>query len=179
LEARENITHISPAVFNSQKGYANQLIACGILLRLGYEALLAETGNSFYDLIILLNDGHGVVHPIKTGVRTLTGSLSFTVNSGGGLNRPRPIGQGAQIPPLSDVQLWVGVTTDFDLYFLPHSLIVNRTRRRGTVWKPIASLSQTLLAHTQNNADILDNFFNTQWLQQNVLSNIRGSANWR
>ena len=179
LEIRENIQGIDPAVFNSQKGYANQLIACGILLRLGYEALLAETGNSFYDLILILQDNNGVAQPIKTGVRTLTGSLSFSVNTGGGINRPRPAGRMTQIPSIDSVQLWIGVTPEFDLYYFPHSLICNRTREWRGEQRPIASLSQDRLAHTKNNTCILDNFFNDLWLQENVIALIPGSANWQ
>jgi hypothetical protein len=43
MEERQNLTQIDSSIFNSQKGYGNQLISCGILLRLGYEASLAET----------------------------------------------------------------------------------------------------------------------------------------
>lgn len=178
MEDRENITGISPSIYNSQKGYANQLVSCGILLRLGYEALLAETGNSFYDLILLLNN-NGTVMPVKTGVRTLANSLSFGVNQGGGVNRPRPIGRGVQHPSLNDVQLWVGVTKDFDLYFFPHRLIYNKQRlHRGTL-KPIGSLSKNIISHTKNNTLILDNFFDDAWLQIHVVAPIAESRNWR
>jgi hypothetical protein len=108
----------------------------------------------------------------------LTDSLSFKVNSGGGVNRPRPTGQIPQIPTLDQVQLWIGITPDFDLYNLPHKLIGNRTRLYGGVMKPIGSLAKASISHTRNNVDILNNFFDDAWLQQNILNNIPGSASW-
>jgi len=179
MEDRTNIKNITEANFRSQLGYGNQLIACGILLRLGYEAMLAETGNSFYDLIIVLQDPtNNGCKPIKVGVRTLSKNLSFSVNSGGGINRPRPAGRGAQLPTIDQVQLWIGITKDFDLYFIPHSIIIGKTRLRNGVPKPIGSLSKGMINHTCNNTSILDNLFNQQWLQENVVSKIRGAIDW-
>jgi len=177
VETRLNVTGIDPAVYSSQLGYGNQLIACGILLRLGYEVSLAETGNSFYDLLLILKDG-STSYPIKTGVRTMRKSLSFTVNSGGGKNRARPTGIGSQIPSIDDVQLWVGITKDFDLYYMPHILIVNKQRMHSGSLKPVASLSSNYLNHTKNNIEILENFFNDAWLRTNVLNKIHGSSSW-
>lgn len=177
MENRQNITGMVPSVYNSQIGYANQLIACGILLKLGYEASLAETGNSFYDLIVILDD-NGVTRPIKTGVRTMGNSLSFTVNTGGGQNRPRPTGRGPQLPSLDVLQLWIGVTNDYSLYYMPHRLIVNRQRLRNGVYKPIGSLSRNSISHTLDNTDILDNFFDNIWMQTNVLDSIPRSHTW-
>lgn len=177
MDTRENLTNIDPAVYSSQKGYGNQLVACGILLRLGYEASLAETGNSFYDLILILRDDNGTAYPIKTGVRTLSKSLDFTVNKGGGIGRPRPQGRGPQIPTLDQVQLWIGITSDFDLYYLPHKLICNKVR--GTESKVIGSLSKAYLQCTLNNNEILNHFFDDNWLEEHILRSIPHSETWQ
>lgn len=179
MELRENITGIDGSIYASQKGYGNQLIACGILVKLGYEAMLAETGNSFYDLIVILRDNNNVEFPVKTGVRTLTTSLNFKVNQGGGVNRPRPVGGGANIPTLDDIQLWVGITNDFDLYYFPHRLIINKQHSYRGAWLPIGSISKNKLSHTRNNTEILDNFFNDTWMNNNVLNQIPDSNGWR
>lgn len=140
--------------------------------------MLAETGNSFYDLLLILNNG-GTDTPVKVRVRTLSNNFSFSVNSGGGVNRPRPLESGVQIPSLNDVQLWIGVTNDFDLYYFPHQLIFGRTRPHHGLYKPIGSLSKTKINHTKNNTANLDNFFNHSLLTANVLHPISDYSSWR
>lgn len=77
---------------------------------------------------------------------------------------------GVEIPSLNDVQLWIGITSDVDLYYFPH---------HSGLYKPIGSLSKTKINHTKNNTAILDNFFNYSWLITNVLHPISDYSSWK
>ena len=111
----------------STDGFANELIAAGILMKRYRNVSLVDLPLSPFDIVAVLKDSDDSENIIRAQVKTATDSVSFTGGSRGGVDREYKSGVKTyrQSTMTSDVVVGINATgpSSFDLFFVPTALV--------------------------------------------------------
>ena len=112
------------------KGFANEHIVAGILMKQYQNVSLVDLPLSSYDLIIVLKkNGNGKEEIIRAQVKTVgqSGSVGFSGGTRGGVDRKYISGVKTYIQSTKTSDIVIGIQElengSFDLYFVPTILI--------------------------------------------------------
>ena len=132
-------------------GFANEKIACGILMKRYGNVSLVDLPLSPYDIIIVRKDRSGKEDIIRLQCKTATKSVSFMGGSRGGVDRvyKSDVKTYRQSPKRSDCMVGVHFTDNKpDLYFVPTLLIAEIDQ---------SSISISKIKGLKNNYEMLEN----------------------
>lgn len=158
-----NITNINKSKFDSNLGTAHELVATGILMRLGFDVSVSSVKGGAYDLLITAYfNGYGSEEKIiKAQVKTCAKSLKFIGGIRGGADRAYAQRQTAKqliskkykYSP-KDNDLIIGVQREVcDLYLVPtiflknlgESISINRLKPFKNRWELLLKWNQSFL----------------------------------
>lgn len=132
-------------------GFANELIATGILMRRYRNVSQVNLPLSPYDVVAVLKDDDGNEDIIRAQVRTANNSVGFTSGSRGGVDRAYKSSEKTYRQSTTTSDVVVGISdvggNSFDLYFVPTVLV--EALNQG-------SISLSKIARLKNNYDMFE-----------------------
>ena len=152
---------------SSIKGFANEHIAVGILMKKYSNVSLVDLPLSSYDLIIVI-DSNDRENIIRAQVKTATRSISFTGGTRGGVDRSYKSGvkEYTQNSKTSDVVIGVyqeNRDNSYHLYFIPTILIEMLSQK---------SISLSRIEHLKDDYDILEKCKDRKYIE-NIYRGLR------
>ena len=135
----------------SIEGFANELIAAGILMKRYRNVSLVDLPLSPYDIVAVLREREDEENIIRAQVKTASTSVSFTGGTRGGVDRTYRSGVKSYRQSTTTSDVVVGISTagsnSFDLYFVPTVLI--EALNQG-------SLSLSKISRLKNNYEMFE-----------------------
>ena len=108
-------------------GFANELIATGILMKRYGNVSQVNLPLSPYDIVAVFRGGDGKENFVRAQIRTAEKSVKFTSGSRGGVDRTYKSGEKTYRQSTMTSDVVVGISdvgsNSFDLYFVPTVLI--------------------------------------------------------
>lgn len=135
----------------SIEGFANEKIACGMLMKRYGNVSLVDLPLSPYDIIIVRKLPNGSEDIIRVQVKTATRGISFTGGTRGGVDRTykSDVKTYVQSPKTSDCVVGVHFEDDEpQLYFFPTVLIEKLGQK---------SIALNKIGYLKNNHEMLEN----------------------
>lgn len=134
----------------SIEGFANEKIACGILMKRYGNVSLVDLPHSPYDIIIVRKLRDGSEDIIRLQSKTATRGISFTGGTRGGVDRTYKSGVKSYVQTTKHSDCVVGVhfsNGEPELYFVP-TLLVEKLGKK--------SISLNKVQHLKNNYNFLE-----------------------
>ena len=135
----------------SIEGFANELIAAGILMKRYRNVSLVDLPLSPYDIVAVLKERDQEENIIRAQVKTASTSVSFTGGTRGGVDRTYRSDVKAYRQSTRTSDVVVGISAEelnsFSLYFVPTVLI--EALNQG-------SISLSKISHLKNNFEMFE-----------------------